>query len=288
MLSGFINLYKPKGVTSNKILGILKYQLKQSGIVTKIGHFGTLDPMAEGVLPVALGRATRLFDYSLKKEKIYTASFLFGKETTTLDSEGECTYEESVDITKEQILQKISTLVGTYEQIPPNYSAKSINGVRAYKLARQGVEFQLKGKLVTIFSIELLEKIAKNEFSFRIICSGGTYIRSIARDLGEALGTKGIMTSLLREKSGEFTLETAKRVEEIDFNCDILPMEIMLEKFPKVDVPKIYEKKLLNGVHIKMDNLPNDFFVVVCDSVPIGIGMKNQEGNLRINTWLLH
>ena len=202
MLNGFINLYKEKGISSNKALSILKFHLIQNNIFTKAGHFGTLDPEAEGVLPVALGRATRLFDYTIHKKKVYRTSFLFGKETDTLDLAGEVIKEEAVSITKEDILDVLYKFIGNIPQVPPKYSAKSIGGKRAYALARKGIEFSLKPKLVEVFSIDILSQIDKNHFEFRIVCGGGAYIRALARDIAKELGTVAVTTSIIREASG--------------------------------------------------------------------------------------
>lgn len=289
MLSGFINLYKNKDITSNKALSILKYHLKKNNISTKVGHFGTLDPDAEGVLPVALGRATRLFDYFIDKKKIYYSIFRFGISTDTLDASGEIVSECNKIILSSQIKELLPLFEGELEQVPPKYSAKSINGKRAYDLARKGIEFELKPKTVTIYSIELLEERGENCFTFRIVCSGGTYIRSIARDLANALGTVGIMQYLKREKSGVFSLEESVTLAqlEIDMEKHILPIEIALDSFERYNISENDKKSLLDGIKMEYKNLPKGFFKVYNDNELLGIGFEDELGRLKIKTWLL-
>lgn len=289
MLSGFINLYKNKDITSNKALSILKYHLKKNNISTKVGHFGTLDPDAEGVLPVALGRATRLFDYFIDKKKIYYSIFRFGISTDTLDASGEIVSECNKIILSSQIKELLPLFEGELEQVPPKYSAKSINGKRAYDLARKGIEFELKPKTVTIYSIELLEERGENCFTFRIVCSGGTYIRSIARDLANALGTVGIMQYLKREKSGVFSLEESVTLTqlEIDMEKHILPIEIALDSFERYNISENDKKSLLDGIKMEYKNLPKGFFKVYNDNELLGIGFEDELGRLKIKTWLL-
>lgn len=289
LINGFINLYKPTGISSNKALGILKYALKENNIDTKVGHLGTLDPIAEGVLPIALGRATRLFDYTVEKIKSYTATFKFGVNTDTLDIEGKITEVSDKLPTKEEIEKVIPLLVGVIDQMPPQFSAKVVNGVRAYKLARQGVEVPLEPKRITVHTIKLIEQLDNSTFKFEISCSGGTYIRSIVRDMAKSLGTYGIMTALIRTKSGYFDLSSSAKLDELKENIieKIIPMEAVVENMPSVDVPALFEKLLLNGVPLSLGKLPGGNFRVYLDGKLIGIAAKDEENNLRINTWLL-
>lgn len=288
MLNGFINYYKPKGITSNKALCILKHKLIENNIDTKIGHFGTLDPIAEGVLPIALGRATRLFDYSLDKIKRYTAEFRFGINTDTLDSDGNITYcDENVNITEEQIRSVLKEFVGTIKQVPPNYSAKSVGGVKAYKLARSGEEFCLEAKEVTVFSFELTEKVSLNLFRFDITCSAGTYIRSLIRDLAKKLNTCGIMTALIRTQSGFFDINDAVNIESFRIE-DIKPIDIALTDYAVYDVKEYLEKPLFNGVRLRVDDLPDKkYFVVKFAGKLVGIGEKDENNEMYVRTWLI-
>lgn len=286
MLSGFININKKSGLSSNKVLSILKYRLKQNNIKTKVGHFGTLDPIAEGVLPVALGRATRLFDYSLEKIKVYDAVFEFGVETDTLDNTGMVLSYGRKNVTAEEINAVIPELVGSVEQVPPLYSAKSVGGVRAYDLARKGKEFVLQPKKVEIYSIELLDKIDEGVFLFRIRCGGGTYIRSIIRDMAAKLGTVGIMTKLTRIRSGNFTIDSAYDVDELDdIESKILPIEFLTDGFDRYDLTESEYSKVKNGVPVECRN-EDGYVAVYYKNDLLGIG-EISEGKIRIKTWLL-
>ncbi len=201
---GFFNVDKPSGITSGAVVNKCKWL---TGF--PCGHMGTLDPLASGVLPVGIGNAARLFDYFLQKEKIYVAEFTFGVTSDTLDSTGELVFGGEIP-TPENVQSVLPDLVGDIMQMPPKYSAKNVNGKRGYELARAGVEFELTPKQVRIESIDCLGKADNaNAYLFRIKCGGGTYIRSIARDMAAALGTQAVMSSLRREKSGVFTLGNA-------------------------------------------------------------------------------
>ena len=200
---GFFNVDKPSGLVSSAVVNKIKWL---SGVPA--GHMGTLDPLASGVLPVGVGNATRLFDYFLEKEKEYIAEFTFGVDSDTLDSTGTLVYGGHVP-SEEEINGVLPTLLGDIMQVPPKYSAKNINGKRGYDLARAGVEFELPAKQVHIYGIELLERVSENAFYLKIRCGGGTYIRSLARDVASALGTKAVMSALRRTQSGMFTLDNA-------------------------------------------------------------------------------
>ena len=202
---GFFNVDKPSGIVSSTVVNKLKWL---SGV--PCGHMGTLDPLASGVLPVGVGNAARLFDYFLEKEKEYVAEFTFGVDSDTLDSTGALVYGGYVP-SEEEIAAVLPTFFGDIMQIPPKYSAKNVNGKRGYELARAGIEFELAAKKVHIYGMEMLGKSEDKENTYRIKinCGGGTYIRSLARDVAAALDTKAVMSSLLRTKSGVFTLDKA-------------------------------------------------------------------------------
>ena len=199
-MTGFVIVNKAEGVSSAREVNIIKKLTD-----TPCGHMGTLDPMASGVLPVAIGNATRLFDYFLNKRKTYIATFVFGCDSDTLDTTGKVIIGGKIP-TEEEIEAVIPDLIGEVYQIPPKYSAKNIDGKRGYQLARAGIEFELPPKKVNIYSIRLVNKVDNSSYSFEIECGGGTYIRSIARDLGAKLGTCAIMGALVRTKSGIFDL----------------------------------------------------------------------------------
>ena len=202
---GFFNVDKPSGIVSSTVVNKIKWL---SG--APCGHMGTLDPLASGVLPVGVGNATRLFDYFLEKEKEYVAEFTFGVDSDTLDSTGNLIRGGHVPDEKE-IEAVLPTFFGDIMQVPPKYSAKNVNGRRGYDLARAGIEFELAPKKVHIYGMELLGKKTGSEDTYlvKIRCGGGTYIRSLARDIAAALGTKAVMSALNRTQSGIFTLQNA-------------------------------------------------------------------------------
>lgn len=293
MLNGVINLNKSSEMSSNKALSILKRTLFQNNIVTKIGHFGTLDPIAEGVLPVACGRATRLFEYTLDKKKTYRAVFTFGLETDTLDRTGKILSSFDKPVSEAELLDACPSLCGYVMQIPPSFSAKSVSGLRAYRLARNGEEFSLPPKKVYIESIRLLGRLKPNVFEFEIVCGGGTYIRSIVRDLAAKLGTVGIMTSLTRTASGPFSIENAVTVEEFaeDPLSFILPMDILLKDYPEIFLNEKSIGLLLNGLGVpaektELQDPAYGGYICVKDKDGIaGIGVL-VDGTLKMKTWL--
>ncbi|MCD8286806.1 MAG: tRNA pseudouridine(55) synthase TruB [Clostridia bacterium] len=249
MRTGIINIDKSEGMNSTRVVSAVKRLTHVSGC----GHMGTLDPMASGVLPVAVGNATRLFDFFLAKRKTYLAEFAFGLTSDTLDITGRM--EEAGRIPSAgEIEAALPQFTGEIEQLPPRYSAKRINGRRGYDLAREGQEFDLKPAKVTIYSFSLLPQAAAEaeagRFRFEIECGGGTYIRSLARDLGQALGTSAVMSALRRTRSGPFTLENAVRLEELtEDNIEgyVMPAQDLLD-MPEVHVEGRREQQLLCGV----------------------------------------
>ena len=249
---GFLNLDKPSGLTSSTLVNKCKWL---SGVAC--GHMGTLDPLASGVLPVGVGNATRLFDYFLEKDKEYIAEFTFGQYSDTLDSTVEtvqCGRIPAID----EIKDVLSSLCGEVMQIPPKYSAKNVNGRRGYDLARAGIEFELPAKKVRIEDIELLgDAETENAFRFKIRCGGGTYIRSIARDMADMLGTKGVMSALRRTQSGCFTLENAVAFSVLEQDPTIeelqnliIPTESVLP-FDRLLLEGKNKEKIFNGLAVE-------------------------------------
>lgn len=243
-MTGFVNVYKPEGMGSTKVVGRVKYLLK-----TPCGHMGTLDPLACGVLPVGIGNAARLFDYFLQKEKRYSARFVFGATTDTLDREGEIVRGGRVP-SADEIAAALPAFIGEIMQTPPRYSAVSVNGRRGYDLARSGQDFELSAKKVRIASFTLREQTAPDEFAFDIVCGGGTYIRSLARDLAEALGTKGYMSYLCRTASGVFTCETSVPFDSLtaeNIRDYIIPTDSVLP-FPVLENA---DERIFHGVGVR-------------------------------------
>lgn len=281
-MKGFINLIKPKGMSSAYAVGGVKRKLK-----CPCGHMGTLDPMAQGVLPVGIGKASRLFQYLLDKEKTYVARFIFGQTTDTLDVTGQVIEQTAVIPTVEQINAVLDNFIGEIDQIPPKYSAKCIDGKRGYELARKGVEFELAPKKVSVLNIECLGQTDENEFEFKIDCRGGTYIRSLARDIAFACGSLGVMSSLDRTKSGIFDYSNGVTVQEFLDTNDIEKFIISADSavnFPKVVLTEKQATRILNGL---FDNLG------LCDGVYRvyngnefwGVGSAS-NGVLKINAYV--
>lgn len=266
-MNGIIVIDKPKGKSSNQVVGVIKKLFNQK----KVGHLGTLDPLATGVLPICLGKATKLFDYFLTKTKTYIAQFTFGETTDTLDSEGQvlnrCEFVPSMS----QINQVLPSFIGELDQMPPKYSAKSINGVRAYELARKGVEFDLKPKQICINKFELTKQISSNVFEFLIDCSSGTYIRSLARDLAQKCGSLAYMSGLRRIRTGQFEIEQAVILERASVS-DIISLDKILSSHKKIVVDAVNFSKLKNGNSVKVPLLSGENLLVYCKEKLFGIG----------------
>lgn len=211
MKSGIINVYKEKGFTSFDVVAKLRGILKTK----KIGHTGTLDPDAEGVLPVCIGRATKVCDILTDKDKVYEAVMLLGVETDTQDTSGEVLKELPVEVSEEAVKEAILSFVGEYAQVPPMYSALKVNGKKLYELAREGKTVERKARNVQIFSIEILE-MDLPRVRMSVHCSKGTYIRTLCHDVGQKLGCGGCMDKLLRTKVGVFELADTLKLAEID------------------------------------------------------------------------
>ena len=250
---GFINVDKPSGIVSSTVVNKIKWL---SGV--PCGHMGTLDPLASGVLPVGVGNATRLFDYFLNKEKEYIAEFTFGVDSDTLDSTG--TLVEGGRVPDEQEIRDVlPTMLGEILQVPPKYSAKNVNGKRGYDLARAGIEFELPPKKITIYSMELLDRVKEDVFRIKIRCGGGTYIRSIGRDIASALGTKAVMSSLCRTQSGVFTLDKAIPFSVFEKDPTLQELEAMLIPtedvlpFERLTLSEKDERKILQGQSVETD-----------------------------------
>lgn len=260
MINGIINVYKEKGYTSHDVVAKLRGILKQK----KIGHTGTLDPEAEGVLPVCLGKATRVCDMLTEKDKVYQAVLLLGQKTDTQDTTGTILETAEVICTKEQVQQAVQSFVGTYAQIPPMYSALKVNGKKLCDLARAGIEVERKPREVTVFSIDI-EEIDLPRVKMIVHCSKGTYIRTLCQDIGEKLGCGGCMESLLRTKVAQFALEQSFKLSEIEqsvqklrqetdieLNAEMLEgmvkkTDTVFEEYPQIFAKTGFEKMLYNG-----------------------------------------
>ncbi len=259
--NGVINIYKEKGYTSHDVVAKLRGILKTK----RIGHTGTLDPEAEGVLPVCIGTATKLCDMLTDKVKAYRAVVRFGIATDTEDMTGQVIQELPVEAGKTELKMVLQRFVGNYEQIPPMYSAIKVEGKKLYELAREGKVIERKGRPVVIHSIELHsvsldEQQHLFEAEITVTCSKGTYIRSLCRDIGEALGTCACMKSLLRIKSGNFELKNSIKLSEVEqlvatgeIESYILPVEQVFQTCSMFTMKSEWDKLLWNGNPISQE-----------------------------------
>lgn len=283
-MNGVLNIFKPKGMSSFDAVRVVK---KVAG-TGKVGHTGTLDPEATGLLPICIGRATKIIDYIMDSEKVYEVTLKLGIRTTTYDLEGEVLEERDPShLTEEEILNSINSFKGEYSQIPPMYSALKQNGVRLYELARKGIEVERKGRLINIHNLEDI-KINNPYISMKVTCSKGTYIRSLCYDIGEKLGVFATMMQLNRVKTSVFSQEKSININELtkeNINDYILSMEEALEKYDKIVVNKKYVKLLVNGVRVAdgrftKDKVINNKLYRVYDDENnfIGLGERNDAG----------
>ena len=250
-LTGFVNIIKPTGMGSTDVVSKVKKILGTN----KVGHLGTLDVPATGVLPIAIGKATKFFDYFLSKDKEYFALVEFGIKTDTLDSFGEIVEKREDNITAEMINRILPKFIGEISQIPPKYSAIKINGKRASDLARENIDFEIKPRNITIFDVKLMKSLGQNKFIFKVHCSAGTYIRTLFSDIAESLGTISTTSVIIRTKSGLFTTKNAITLEELEKNKQILSISDIFCDFSKFEVNDYLAKKLINGVKINAIDL---------------------------------
>lgn len=270
MVNGIINVYKEKGYTSFDVVAKLRGILKQK----KIGHTGTLDPDAQGVLPVCLGKATKVCDLLTDKNKEYKAVMLLGKVTDTQDVSGTVLQEREVCVSEQEVRDAVLSFVGGYEQVPPMYSALKVNGKKLCDLAREGKTVERKARPVQILSIEI-EKIELPRVTMKVECSKGTYIRTLCQDIGEKLGCGACMERLLRTKVSKFFVEDALTLGQIEelvakegagmepaewsaktFSF-IQPVDSVFLQYPKAVVLQNYDKVLYNGNRLEKNFFQN-------------------------------
>lgn len=248
-MNGVINVYKEAGFTSHDVVAKLRGIVKQK----KIGHTGTLDPDAEGVLPVCLGNATKLCGLLTEKEKTYRAVLLLGQTTDTQDTSGKVLTEATVNVGEEEVRETILSFLGDYDQIPPMYSALKVNGKKLYELARAGKEVERQARRVRILEIQIQE-IRLPEVVFTVTCSSGTYIRTLCQDIGEKLGCGGCMKRLLRMKVDRFELADSHKLSELEALMKagrieevLLPVDDVFAACPAVRVKPESDRLIRNG-----------------------------------------
>lgn len=284
-MNGVINIYKNTGMTSFDVVAMVRRVAKMK----KVGHTGTLDPEASGVLPVCLGKATKIIDYIMENKKVYRVNLKLGMITDTYDLEGEVLREKDAShITKDEILNCINSFVGTIDQVPPMYSALKQNGVRLYELARQGIEVHREARKVTIYSIENIKIESNDNIQMDVCCSKGTYIRSLCYDIGEKLNVGATMTALERIQNGPFTKEEAINIEDLTeelLEKHIISIEKALDSFEKITVNEKFGKLLRNGVKVFDNRMYSEevefnklYRVYEDNGVFLGLGKRDEKG----------
>ena len=253
-MDGIFNIYKEKGFTSHDVVAIVRRTIHMK----KVGHTGTLDPDAEGVLPVCVGKATKLSDVIMDGRKSYRAMLRLGITTTTEDASGEVLETKEVDFNEDRICEVVASFIGRLEQVPPMYSAVKVNGKKLYELAREGKEIERKSRTIEVYDIRIRQFLPPDRVEIDVDCSKGTYIRTLCSDLGKALGCGGHMAELLRTRTGVFSLENAIKLEELKALAEqekveeaLLTMEEALKDFSVVKVSEKSAKFLYNGGKIQ-------------------------------------
>lgn len=281
MISGILNVNKEVGISSNKCVGLVKKALNMK----KVGHTGTLDLEAEGVLPIVIGKATRVSDFLMDEKKEYITEAIFGSRTDTLDWSGQVVEESDKTFTKDELIREMENFKGQITQTPPMYSAIKINGSKMYDLARKGIEVERKTRKVTIYDFKLLD-FDFPKATFKITCSKGTYIRTLIDDLGEALGSFAFVNKLTRSKVGDFSIEEAiKSADILQMHKDqilkrIKPVDYALKDYKEIRLDKSYFKQATNGMTMRLDALySDDLLRVYIEDQFIGLGknFKNED-----------
>ncbi len=277
-MNGILNVYKEKGYTSHDVVAKLRGICHQK----KIGHTGTLDPDAEGVLPVCLGTAAKVCSLITDKDKEYEAVLLLGIQTDTQDISGKVQKEAAADCTQQQVQEAVRSFEGVYEQVPPMYSALKVNGRKLCDLARAGIEVERRPRQVQIYKITI-EWIEFPRVKMTVHCSKGTYIRTLCHDIGQKLGCGGCMEELLRTRSGIFTVDAAVKLSKIEELADsgrlqeiLLPVDRLFFEYPKAAVKAEFQKMLANG-----NRLPQHAFCIenaaeAAESEPAGLQAAGQ------------
>lgn len=279
-MDGIFNIYKEKGFTSHDVVAVVRKTIHMK----KVGHTGTLDPDAEGVLPVCVGKATKLSDVIMDGRKSYRAMLRLGITTTTEDASGEVLEEKAVDFNEEKIREVVASFIGKLEQVPPMYSAVKVNGKKLYEFAREGKEIERKSRTVEVFDIRIRQFLPPDRVEMDVDCSKGTYIRTLCADIGKALGCGGHMAELLRTATGAFSLKNAIKLSELKVLAEqekaedaLLRMEDALADFPVVKVAAGSTKLLYNGGKIQAKYFTEKPAVLTVDEV---VSVYDSENNL--------
>lgn len=286
-MNGIINFYKPKGITSHGAVNFFRKLLN----IKRIGHTGTLDPNAEGVLPICIGKATRVSEYLLSEDKEYVGELTMGSSTDTQDGDGEVLEISSKIVSEEEIRNSFNKFKGNIDQIPPMYSALKHNGKKLYELAREGKTIERKPRNITIYKLDIEEIYENKKVIFYTKCSRGTYIRTLCNDIGKDLGTFGHMSNLLRVGVGPFKIEDSYKVEDLEnlsqaeIKSLLLPIDSALMKFKSIKIPDNLYKQLVNGVKVRINDgefLLGESLRVYSKGTFIGIGEIIEKDDLQL------
>lgn len=295
-MNGFLIANKPTGITSSNLVVFVRKRLPRG---TAIGHGGTLDPEASGVLPLCIGAATRLFDYIIDKKKTYVAELQLGVTTDTQDAAGNVVSTAPVSVTRADVVAAVPRFVGEIEQIPPMYSAIKRGGKRLYQLARKGETIEVEPRKCRVESIEVLDQTGENKYRIKVECGKGVYIRTLCHDIGAFLGCGAHMASLERTQAGVFTLENALTREEIDaaykagtLHQHLLPLDAPLAHLPAVYLGEKARHAVVNGNVLKkqwmLQPAPQaDAVRIYLNDVFAGIGQTMEDGSVRFRAMLL-
>lgn len=292
-MDGILNINKPVGMTSFDVVARVR---RLSG-VKKVGHAGTLDPDASGVLPVCVGKATKVIEFLMEKDKSYRVGLYLGRATDTQDASGKVLYEKPVEADFCEIEKAVKSFIGNIEQIPPMFSAIRVAGKRLYDLARKGIEIERKARSVTFYNIEILsmERISENNVNviMDVECSKGTYMRTLCHDIGELLGCGGHMSSLIRTRSGPFSLENSFTIDDLtDLHREtrieeaFLTMDQAILYLPSVVVSSEEAKRLKNGLGVVRQDLTPGYIRVYHEKGSfLAIGVINTDMNTVLRTY---
>ncbi|SDY84660.1 tRNA pseudouridine55 synthase [Proteiniborus ethanoligenes] len=288
-MNGIINVLKPPGMTSHDVVNFIRKTIN----IKRVGHTGTLDPNAAGVLPICIGKATRVVQYFDDFNKVYRAELTLGYETDTQDKYGEVINKlETYNVTYQDIERVFNKFKGKIKQIPPMYSAIKYNGKKLYELAREGKTIERQPREIIIHDLKILKNYDNKRIMFDANCSKGTYIRTLCNDLGREIGALGCMTFLLRKEVGDFKIEDSYTLEEIKEYANaqrladiVLPIDSALKHYSHIEVDKGYFQILKNGGKIKLDNNHIKSFSnnnkkstrVYCNEKFIGIGLIEKD-----------
>lgn len=284
-MNGIANINKPTGLSSSDVVIKARNAVSKAiGEKIKAGHLGTLDPGGAGVLPVTFGKATRLFDYFLKKDKTYRADFTFGVTTDTLDSYGKVIGKSESIPTLDDIKKIISEFTGKLLQVPPIYSSVSVNGKRAYDIARSGKEIELNAREIEIYSIDAVSQKNERTYTFDFHVSSGTYIRSVARDMASRLGSVAYMSSIIRTRSGAFDIAHARTLDEFlsDPLYDIVSLETALSCEASLTLSRGDETRVLNGVKTSVSRLIDNAKAIDMRGKKCGMDDYLREGGVAV------